>query len=73
MSTPDTDHLTLTVAEVAAILRISKNSVYDAIHRGDIPVIRFGTRIVIPRLKLERMLGLRPELEEEGQWHFPTA
>jgi excisionase family DNA binding protein len=46
----------LTVLEVAKILRIAKMSVYHAIARGDLPSIRVGRRILIPRFALEQML-----------------
>jgi excisionase family DNA binding protein len=38
-----------TVCEVAKILRIGKISAYQAIARGDIPCIRIGRSILIPR------------------------
>jgi excisionase family DNA binding protein len=46
-----------TVCEVAKILRIGKISVYQAIARGDIPCIRIGRRILIPRHTLEQLLS----------------
>ena len=45
-----------TVCEVAKILRLGKMSVYEAVSRGEIPYIRIGRRILIPRNALERML-----------------
>jgi excisionase family DNA binding protein len=48
--------LVLTVCEVAKILRLGKMSVYEAVSRGEIPYIRIGRRILIPRNALERML-----------------
>jgi excisionase family DNA binding protein len=50
-----------TVCEVAKILRLGKISVYQAIEKGEIPCIRIGRRILIPRHALERLLeNLRP-------------
>jgi excisionase family DNA binding protein len=46
-----------TVCEVARILRIGKISVYQAIARGEIPCIRIGRRILIPKNALEQMLS----------------
>jgi excisionase family DNA binding protein len=40
----------------AKILRLGKMSVYEAVSRGEIPYIRIGRRILIPRNVLERML-----------------
>jgi excisionase family DNA binding protein len=47
----------LTVHEVAEILRIGRISAYQAIERGDVPSIRIGRRILIPRHALEQLLG----------------
>jgi excisionase family DNA binding protein len=52
-----------TVDEVARILRIGRISAYQAIERGDVPSIRIGRRILIPRMALEQMLS-RPELSD---------
>src|SRR5689334_19982986 len=50
-----------TVCEVAKILRLGKISVYQAIEKGEIPYLRIGRRILIPRYALERLLeNLRP-------------
>ena len=52
---PD-EPLTLSVAATAKILGLSRNSVYDAIRTGQIPSLRFGKRIVVPRAALNKML-----------------
>jgi excisionase family DNA binding protein len=49
-----------TVCEVAKILRIGKISAYQAIARGDVPCIRIGRRILIPRHALELILNPSP-------------
>ena len=46
----------LTVDEAAAILRLSRTSAFEGVRRGEIPHIRVGRRILIPRRQLERML-----------------
>jgi excisionase family DNA binding protein len=46
-----------TVDEVAKILRIGRISTYQAIERGDVPSIRIGRRILVPRMALEELLG----------------
>ena len=48
--------LTYTVPEVAAKLGLSRNAAYEAIGRGEIPSLRFGRRVVVPRVAFERML-----------------
>ena len=48
--------LTWTVEEAAALLRISRGSAYEAVRRGDIPTVRIGRRILVPRVALEALL-----------------
>lgn len=50
------DPTVCTVQEVAQILRIGRISVYQAIGRGDVPSIRIGRRLLIPRAALEALL-----------------
>lgn len=47
---------TYTVEEAAERLGISRNSAYEAVRRGEIPSLRIGRRVLIPRAALERML-----------------
>ena len=49
--------LTLTVPEVARLLRISRGTCYEAIHTGQIPSLRFGRVIRVPRHALEQLLN----------------
>ena len=51
------DALIVTVDEVARRLQISRNSAYSACRNGQIPIVRIGKRILIPRAALERMLN----------------
>jgi excisionase family DNA binding protein len=51
------ERLTLTVEEAASILGISRAGAYDAVQRGEIPSIRIGRRILVPRAALDRLLG----------------
>lgn len=46
----------LTVMEAAAELGISKGSAYEAVRSGQIPTIRIGRRLIVPRAAFERML-----------------
>ena len=43
--------------EAGKMLGLGRNAIYDAIARGEIPVLRFGRRIVIPKRALEKMLS----------------
>lgn len=56
-SAPSTDRMTLTVCEAAKALGVSRNIAYDAVATGKIPSVRIGTRILIPRAALEKMLN----------------
>ncbi len=47
----------LTIPETAKILRIGRNSAYEAAHRGQIPTIKIGKRLLVPREALERQLA----------------
>jgi excisionase family DNA binding protein len=48
---------TYTIDEAAELLGLGRNSAYLAAQRGDLPVIRIGKRLLIPRLALDRMLS----------------
>jgi excisionase family DNA binding protein len=43
--------------EAGEILGLGRNSTYDAIRRGEIPSLRVGKRILIPKIGIERMLA----------------
>jgi excisionase family DNA binding protein len=48
---------TLTPVELARVLGVGRNGAYQAVSRGEVPSIRVGRRILIPRAALERVLG----------------
>lgn len=52
------EKLTLNVNEAAKLLGLSRGSAYMAVERGELPVIRLGKRILIPRKALEDMLAI---------------
>lgn len=45
------------VEEVAAILGVGRGTAYQCARSGEIPSLRLGHRILIPRAALVRMLG----------------
>ena len=47
---------TYTLDKAAQILGISLSGAYQAVRRGEIPTIRFGKRILVPRKALQRLL-----------------
>ncbi|MDE9365004.1 helix-turn-helix domain-containing protein [Luteipulveratus sp. YIM 133132] len=38
----------MTVAEVAALMRVSKMTVYRLVHHGDLPAVRVGRSFRVP-------------------------
>ena len=60
------DTLTLTVVEAARFLGISRGLAYEAVRRGEIPSIRVGRRILIPRVALQQMLTGEMDLDGMG-------
>jgi excisionase family DNA binding protein len=51
----------LTVSETAALLRCGRSACYAAVKAGDIPSIKVGRSIRVPRHKLEEMLGVNEQ------------
>ena len=48
---------TYTIAEAGKVVGIGRNSAYEATRTGQLPTIRIGGRLLVPRLALERMLN----------------
>ena len=46
----------LTVAEVAALMRVSKMTVYRLVHAGDLPAVRVGRSFRVPEEAVRRYL-----------------
>jgi len=51
------DRLTMTVAEAAKIVGVSRSVMYDAVAANQVPVVKLGRRLLIPRVALERFLA----------------
>ena len=49
---------TISVERAGKLLGISRRTAYRAVHRGEIPVLRVGRRLLVPSSKLLEMLGL---------------
>ncbi len=65
-----TDHeppATMTIEAAAALLGISRRSVYRAVSAGHIPTIRLGRRILVPTVMLYCMLGIAPKHEADSE------
>ena len=50
------ERLTYNVEEAGRLLGISRASAFEAARRGDLPTIRVGKRLLVPKRALERML-----------------
>lgn len=48
--------LTYTVEEAAQLLGISRGTAYESARRGELPTLRLGRRLLVPRRALEQML-----------------
>lgn len=58
---------TVSVDQAARALGIARRTAYEAIRRGELPALRFGSRrIRVPTAALRRMLELEPA-DDAGQ------
>jgi excisionase family DNA binding protein len=58
MPTKPDQRLTISVEEAGRLLGISRGLAYELVNRGELPSVRLGRRIVVPRRALDRMLDL---------------
>ena len=54
---PPGERLVLSVAEAGELLGLSRAFAYELVARGELPVVRFGRRIVVPKAALLELLG----------------
>ena len=47
---------TYSVPEAGQIVGLGKNASYAAARRGELPTLRFGRKLRVPRVALERLL-----------------
>jgi excisionase family DNA binding protein len=73
------ERLVYTVPEAGRLLGLGRNAAYDAAERGDIPTLRVGRLLLVPKNPFHRILGIagtaivdagaklpRPEIKGEG-------
>ena len=60
------ERLTLTVEEAGELLGISRALAYEMARTGQLPTLRFGKRIVVPKKAIESMLE-RPVATAGGE------
>jgi excisionase family DNA binding protein len=54
---PVSERLALSVEEAGALLGISRDLAYDLVARRELPSVRLGRRLVVPRRALEDALA----------------
>lgn len=57
----------LTVEEAARFLRISRGLGFAAARRGDLPAVRLGRRLLVPRARLLAWLHERKDVNESAR------
>ncbi len=57
MERSENKQLTMTVEEAAKALGIGRGLAYDLVGRGELPSVRLGRRLVVPREALGRLLS----------------
>ena len=48
---------TYSVPEAGRRIGLGKNASYEAARRGELPTLKFGRKLRVPRVAFERMLG----------------
>lgn len=57
------ERATYSVQEAGELLGISRGSAYEAARSGEIPTLRFGSRLVVPKAPLDQMVGKERKTE----------
>lgn len=63
---PDGERLAIAVEEAAHLLGISRSLAYELCARGELPTIRLGRRLVVPKRALYEMIE-----NVEANWSTP--
>jgi excisionase family DNA binding protein len=61
----------LTVEEAATVLRISRGSAYEAVRTGELPHVRIGRSIRVPRAALLALIGCEQESPADNPTDHP--
>ena len=56
LKTTNQERLTMTVPECAQLLGVGRNNCYERAKAGEIPSIRVGKRLLIPKVALQKWL-----------------
>lgn len=49
--------VTYRIDEAAKVLGISRNGCYEAARRGEVPTVRIGRRLLVPKAALDKLLN----------------
>jgi len=63
---PGDGKLCYTVPEAAELLGFSRNFGYELARTGQIPIMRFGKRMLVPKAAFDKMLGIISESEDKS-------
>ncbi len=55
--TAESERLVYTVPGAGKLLSLGRSASYEAVARGEIPVIRIGRKLLVPKAALEKMLA----------------
>ncbi len=53
---------TVTISEAAEALGVAPKTLYRAVNRGEVPGIRVGRRLLVPRDFVDRILAAKPDV-----------
>lgn len=65
MAITEAEPLTYTVAEAARLIGVSRRFAYEMAGTGELPSVRLGHKVMVPRAALERFLAGTPV--DQGQ------
>jgi excisionase family DNA binding protein len=54
------DRFAVSVADAGQMLGVSRAFAYELVARGELPTIRLGRRVMVPKVALLAMVGLSP-------------
>ena len=63
---PAAERLVYTVPEAGRLLGLSRNGSYEAARRGDIPTLRMGRRLLVPKVAFYRLLETGASASDMG-------
>jgi excisionase family DNA binding protein len=64
-----TERRTYTIEEAAQLCGIGRATAYAAARSGDLPTVRLGRRLVVPRAALAKLLGEDLPANDNGARH----